>query len=266
MAAIDGFMFFRSYYEAIQSLPRAADRCALYDALCAYAFLDQPPQLSARLMGLWNLMVPNLDRSISRAVANKRRKAKLTAEQGPQTWTQNGSASCGTPAPEGSQIGSKPVPKGSQIGSNPVPNLRQTGEEEEKKEKGETEAEKKEKGAGNGAGMTVSDGPRPHGAPTPFVPPSVEMVREYCQAQGLGVDPVRFVSYYEACGWMMGRNPMKSWQAALRAWEAKEPQQSSRGFSGSGSRSMPQEYTLGKSELAAIEKLRQQGGRLTLGE
>lgn len=263
MAAIDGFMFFRSYYEAIQSLPRAADRCALYDALCAYAFLDQPPQLSARLMGLWNLMVPNLDRSISRAVANKRRKSKLTAEQGPQTGTQNGSASCGTPAPEGSQGSSKPVPKGSQIGSKPVPKLRQTGEEEEQKEeKKEEQKEKRNKEAeGKREGMAVSDGPGPHGAPAPFVPPSVEMVREYCQAQGLGVDPVRFVSYYEACGWMMGRNPMKSWQAALRAWETKEPRQSSRGFSGSGSRSMPQEYTLGKSELAAIEKLRQQGGK-----
>ena len=55
-----------------------------------------------------------------------------------------------------------------------------------------------------------------------FVPPSVQEVADYCRDKGYTVDPARFVDYYEAIGWKVGRNPMKSWQATVRTWAAKE--------------------------------------------
>ena len=55
-----------------------------------------------------------------------------------------------------------------------------------------------------------------------FVPPTVQEVAGYCQEKGYAVDAERFVSYYEAIGWKVGRNPMKSWQAAVRTWASKE--------------------------------------------
>jgi hypothetical protein len=52
-----------------------------------------------------------------------------------------------------------------------------------------------------------------------FVPPSVDDVREYCESRNNGIDPETFVNFYESKGWMIGKNKMKSWQAAVRTWE-----------------------------------------------
>ena len=59
-------------------------------------------------------------------------------------------------------------------------------------------------------------------APRRFTPPSAEEVMCYCQERGNCVDAVRFVDYYESNGWMVGRNKMKDWKAAVRSWERKE--------------------------------------------
>jgi len=52
-----------------------------------------------------------------------------------------------------------------------------------------------------------------------FVPPSVEEVKSYCQERNNEVDPEAFVSFYESKGWMIGKNKMKDWKAAVRTWE-----------------------------------------------
>ena len=52
-----------------------------------------------------------------------------------------------------------------------------------------------------------------------FEPPDVEMVRAYCRERGNGVDPQTFVDFYESKGWMVGKNKMKNWKAAVRTWE-----------------------------------------------
>ena len=54
-----------------------------------------------------------------------------------------------------------------------------------------------------------------------FSPPTVDEVRAYCAENGYSVDPGRFVDYYTSNGWMVGRNKMKSWQAAVRSWSRK---------------------------------------------
>lgn len=59
-------------------------------------------------------------------------------------------------------------------------------------------------------------------APARFSPPGVEEVRQYCQERNYCVDPERFVNYYESIGWMVGKNRMKNWKAALRNWNRKE--------------------------------------------
>lgn len=62
-----------------------------------------------------------------------------------------------------------------------------------------------------------------------FAPPTVDEVRAYCIERGNGVDAERFVSYYTANGWMVGKNPMKDWRAAVRTWERRDTGQHSRG-------------------------------------
>ena len=56
-----------------------------------------------------------------------------------------------------------------------------------------------------------------------FVPPTVEEVREYCLSKGYGVDAELFVLFYESKGWMIGRNPMKNWHAAIATWVKNSP-------------------------------------------
>ena len=58
-----------------------------------------------------------------------------------------------------------------------------------------------------------------------FIPPTVDEVRAYCQDRQNGVDPQRFVDYYTSNGWMVGKNKMKDWKAAVRTWEQKDKPQ-----------------------------------------
>lgn len=52
-----------------------------------------------------------------------------------------------------------------------------------------------------------------------FRAPTVEEVAAYCRERKNHVDAEHFVAHYEANGWMVGRNPMKDWKAAVRTWE-----------------------------------------------
>ena len=52
-----------------------------------------------------------------------------------------------------------------------------------------------------------------------FTPPTVAEVKAYCDERGNNVDAERFVDFYESKGWMVGKNKMKSWKAAVRNWE-----------------------------------------------
>lgn len=55
-----------------------------------------------------------------------------------------------------------------------------------------------------------------------FVPPTVEAVREYCQERNNGIDAQSFIDFYESKGWMIGKNKMKDWKAAVRTWERSD--------------------------------------------
>lgn len=63
---------------------------------------------------------------------------------------------------------------------------------------------------------------------TKFIPPSVEEVAVYCFERGNTVNPETFVDFYSAKGWMLGKNKMKDWKAAVRTWERKEKEQPNR--------------------------------------
>ena len=59
-----------------------------------------------------------------------------------------------------------------------------------------------------------------------IIPPTLEMVKEYCQERNNSVDPEAFVSFYESKGWMIGKNKMKDWQSAVRTWERSRKESS----------------------------------------
>lgn len=55
-----------------------------------------------------------------------------------------------------------------------------------------------------------------------FIPPTREEVQQYITEHGYHVDAERFTDYYTSNGWMVGKNKMKDWKAAVRTWERKE--------------------------------------------
>ena len=63
-----------------------------------------------------------------------------------------------------------------------------------------------------------------------FAKPTVEEVEAYCLERANSVDARTFWDFYESKGWMIGRNPMKDWRAAVRTWERD------RGGGGAGGR------------------------------
>lgn len=58
--------------------------------------------------------------------------------------------------------------------------------------------------------------------PRRFTPPTVDEVKAYCTARNNSVDAQRFVDYYTANGWKVGKNPMRDWQATVRTWERSD--------------------------------------------
>lgn len=59
----------------------------------------------------------------------------------------------------------------------------------------------------------------PEGKTKKFIPPQLEEVRKYCSDRNSAVDPSSFIDFYQSKGWMVGKNKMKDWKAAIRTWE-----------------------------------------------
>ena len=55
-----------------------------------------------------------------------------------------------------------------------------------------------------------------------FVPPTPLQVKEYAASLGKHIMGHDFCDFYESKGWMVGKNKMKSWEAAVRNWCKKD--------------------------------------------
>jgi hypothetical protein len=55
------------------------------------------------------------------------------------------------------------------------------------------------------------------------IPPKIEEVSKYCEERKNGVNPSKWHDFYSSKGWMVGRNKMKDWRAAVRTWESSAP-------------------------------------------
>lgn len=61
-----------------------------------------------------------------------------------------------------------------------------------------------------------------------FKKPTVDEISEYCKERNNDVNPNKFFDFYEAKGWLIGKNKVKDWKACVRTWEknsneVKEP-------------------------------------------
>lgn len=63
---------------------------------------------------------------------------------------------------------------------------------------------------------------RPKEKGCPFIAPTKREIEDYILSAGLDVDAACFFDHYTANGWMVGRNKMKDWRAALRNWARRD--------------------------------------------
>jgi len=54
-----------------------------------------------------------------------------------------------------------------------------------------------------------------------FIKPTPEAVTEYAKSIEFEMDGQAFVDFYVSKGWMVGKSPMKDWQAAVRTWKKR---------------------------------------------
>lgn len=55
-----------------------------------------------------------------------------------------------------------------------------------------------------------------------FIPPTVDEVKSYAQQMNYsGFNAESFVNFYQSKGWMVGKNKMKDWKAAVVGWQSR---------------------------------------------
>ncbi len=55
-----------------------------------------------------------------------------------------------------------------------------------------------------------------------FTKPTIQEIKDFISENSFSIDADTFFNYYEANGWMVGRNKMKDWKAAIRNWNRKD--------------------------------------------
>jgi predicted phage replisome organizer len=93
-----------------------------------------------------------------------------------------------------------------------------------------------------------------------FKPPTLEEVQAYCKERNNNVDAERWYNFYTSKGWMIGKNKMKDWKAAVRTWEKQDKpqqpqQQKKNGFNNFTGRT----YDPKALEAACLEKSKNDG-------
>ena len=181
--AEEAFVFYRSFFEAMEGLADA-DKLALYDAISRMGLYGEQPELPLEAKRLFVLILPQLK-------ANRKKRAE--GRKGGRFSKTNGSSEKETSGSE-----------------NAEPKEKEKEKENEKEKVKEKEREYRgfaPVSAAVAASRALS------------MPPSLEEIESYCGERGNQVNPQRFLDFYTANGWRIGKAPMKDWKAAVRSWE-----------------------------------------------
>lgn len=90
-----------------------------------------------------------------------------------------------------------------------------------------------------------------------FQIPSIQEISNYCQQRKNKINPETFFNHYQSNGWMVGKNKMKDWKAAIITWEIKEKEyaNTSKGFSTGSYRTNHQDRQLDPDTAAELDRI-----------
>ena len=183
---------FTDFLEVAEGLSDGA-LARLFRAMLRYALDGTEPQMKSSERALWTVARQNIDRETaayeSKVEARReagRKSGKVRREQSEQKGT----------------------------------NLNKTNQDKDKEKEKDNDKDKDNDFFSSGEGPK---GPRLT-AEKKETHPTLEEVVSFSQEMGMPVDAQLFFDYYEANGWRIGKNPMKDWKAAFRAWARNAPQ------------------------------------------
>lgn len=174
----DSVVFYRSFWEAIEDLPDQEFKQAV-SSLMQYALDGKEPDVTGVAKTFFKMAKPQID-SNNKKYQNGTKGGRPITNQKP-----NHNQEITNQEPSNNQ----PITKEEPTSDFQKPNVN-VNEKENVKEKDNKY----------------------------FIPPTPENVKEYCREKGYDIDVESFVDFYTSKGWMVGKNKMKDWKAAVRNW------------------------------------------------
>ena len=197
----NSFTFYLSFEKAIAKLDDK-NQLSVYRSISRYSLFGEVPEVDGLAAIAWELIKPILDKSRIRS--------------------ENGRKARGIPKPN--LVGNK----NAENEANSKLNEAKTKLNEAKtKQDRDRDRDRKEDKSSFEIDIDVSASADKNRSdkPTRFVPPTLNEVQDYILKNGYSVDADRFVNFYEAKGWMIGKNKMKDWKAAVRTWQREQKKQ-----------------------------------------
>ena len=176
---------FTDFLEVVEPLSDD-ERGRLFMAMLGYALDGSQPTLTGNERFVWAMARQHINREVA--------AYKTKVEAGREAGRRSGEARRKQTEPKGTKAN-------------------ETNQDKDKEKEKDKEKDKEED----------KDSLSTGGAPERENRPSLEEVMDFVQETGLQVDAEYFFNYYEANGWQIGSQPVRSWKAALRAWARKAP-------------------------------------------
>ena len=191
----NSFVFYRSFYDVVNLIPDAAMRCRAYTAICEYAFHGVEPAEDEDVLVkmVFTQAKPQIDAN------NKRR----------ENGKMGGAPRKNNAKPKGNHTVTEPEPTDNQTITKAEPNVNVNVNANEN--------------------VNVNDNGNVKLSAERFAPPTHAQVLDYIAEKGLQIDAERFMDYYTSNGWMVGKNKMKDWKAALRHWSRGDDRNTAKG-------------------------------------
>lgn len=187
----DSFIFYRSFQKAIDACSQD-DQLLIYKAIANYALDRVEPDLSGVAQVCWVLIKPQLDANWKR-YDNGCKGGEFGKKGGAPKGNKNANKGKTTPKqPQENPIAVEITTPNNNVNHNLNNNDNSNGNVLNKRETKR------------------------------FSKPTIEEIETYISENSYSISSKAFYDYYEANGWMVGRNKMKDWRAAIRSWNSKE--------------------------------------------
>ena len=205
----ESFVFFKSFWEAIQEIPDDKDKLDCFMLIVKYGLnSEDEPSIKGLPRAIFSMAKPVIDNAVKRydtSVENGKKGGRPKEDKEPNKNLKKPNHNLGV------SVGLNLKEPDHNLNDNVNVNENDNVNDNDNVNVNENENEK-----------IKEDAPKGHTRKQAFHPPTANEVRMYCAERGNKVDVDRFIDFYTSKGWMVGKNKMKDWRACVRTWEKQD--------------------------------------------